>query len=100
MVKYKGRACQLCGYARHWAALTFHHVDPRLKRFNFAGGHNYSRGRIREELDKCVLVCANCHDEIEAGMTLVPLEVEAGIRAQTEHVPRRQPRLPGRPIAP
>lgn len=98
MIEYKGGACQVCGYAGHWAALTFHHLDPRLKRFNVAGGHNYSLENIRGELDKCVLVCANCHDEIEAGVTFVPLEVAAAIRAQTEHVPRRQRRPPGRPL--
>jgi hypothetical protein len=97
MVEYKGGACQLCGYARHWAALTFHHVDPRLKRFNIAGGHNYSFARICEELDKCVLVCANCHDEIEAEVSFVPLDIVAAIRSVTEHVPRLQRRPPGRP---
>lgn len=97
MIDYKGGECLLCGYRRHWAALTFHHVDPRLKRFNFAGAHNRSLASLREELDKCVLVCANCHDEIEDGVAVVPLDVAAQIRSVTDHLPRLERRPPGRP---
>jgi hypothetical protein len=97
MLDYKGGACVLCAYRDHWAALTFHHVDPRLKRFNIAGSHGRKLETLREELDRCVLVCANCHDEIEDGMTSVPLEVAMKIRSLTEHLPREERRPPGRP---
>ena len=97
MVEYKGGACLLCGYDRHWRALTFHHLDPRLKRFNIAGAHSRSLESLRQELDRCLLVCANCHDEIEDGMSTVPADVADGIRAATDHLPRLTRRPAGRP---
>jgi hypothetical protein len=97
MIQYKGGACQLCGYLNHCAALTFHHVDPRLKRFNIAGSHGRRLETLREELDRCVLVCGNCHDELEDGVTVVPLDVAQAIRSITEHLPREERRPPGRP---
>jgi hypothetical protein len=99
MIEYKGGACQLCGYRDHWAALTFHHVDPRLKRFNIAGSHGRKLETLREEIDRCVLVCANCHDEIEDGARSVPLDIAARIRTLTDHLPRMERRPPGRPRA-
>jgi hypothetical protein len=97
MVEYTGGACRLCGYDGHFAALTFHHLDPRLKRFNIAGAHGRGLESLREELNRCVLVCANCHDEIEDGMTAVPFDIAAPIRSRTQHVPRLERRPPGRP---
>jgi hypothetical protein len=99
MIEYKGGACQLCGYRNHWAALTFHHVDPRLKRFNIAGAHNRGLDTLRDELDRCVLVCGNCHDELEEGVTSVPLELAVKIRSLTEHLPRGTAPAGGSPCA-
>jgi hypothetical protein len=99
MIAYKGGACVLCGYRRHFAALTFHHLDPRLKRFNIAGAHNRSLDSLREELDRCVLVCANCHDEIEEGSTVLPEELVSAVRTATAYLPRLERRPPGRPCA-
>ena len=53
-------------------ALTFHHVEPTKKRFHITGSHNRSLEGLAAEVAKCVLVCANCHDEIEAGETQLP----------------------------
>jgi hypothetical protein len=97
MIDYKGGACLLCGYRGHSRALTFHHVDPRLKRFNIAPSHNRSLEALREELDRCILVCANCHDEIEDGSTDVPFEAASAVRSLTEHLPRLERRPQGRP---
>jgi hypothetical protein len=60
----------LCGYDRCMGALHFHHVDPSLK--NFTLGHRgvaRSIANARAEAKKCVLLCSNCHAEVEAGMT-------------------------------
>lgn len=64
---YKGYACEICGYDKTVRALHFHHLDPSKK--DFAIGTAYCRSwvKIKEELDKCILVCANCHAEIHEG---------------------------------
>src|SRR5687767_15160704 len=65
-VAYKGGCCSVCGYDRCHAALTFHHLD-RQKEFGIAAkGYTRSWARVKAELDRCLLVCANCHIEIHA----------------------------------
>jgi len=72
-IEYKGGKCQVCGYDRYPGALQFHHLDPNEKDFHMSQrGHSRSWERVKTELDKCVMVCANCHAEIHAG--LVQLE--------------------------
>jgi hypothetical protein len=64
----------LCGYAKSVVALQFHHVDPSAKRFALSReGVTRSLARAREEAAKCVLLCANCHAEVEAGLAQLPL---------------------------
>ena len=64
-VDYKGGKCVRCSYSRCLAALEFHHVEPEHKDFAIgSGGHTRSWERVRQELDKCILVCSNCHAEI------------------------------------
>jgi hypothetical protein len=70
LVAEAGGRCTVCGYDRCLAALQFHHVDPAQKRFHLAaGGVARSLERLREEVAKCVLLCSNCHAEVEAGVT-------------------------------
>jgi cytochrome c553 len=52
--------------------LVFHHVDPSLKAFAISTSTGKSLAAYREEAKKCVLVCANCHGEIEAGVIPSP----------------------------
>lgn len=75
LVAEAGGACVLCGYDRTPAALHFHHRDPAAKRFHLAqGGIGRSIAAARAEVGKCVLLCANCHAEVEAGAaTLSPV---------------------------
>lgn len=61
---YLGGKCSNCGYNKNVAALHFHHTDPRLKLFGISHAYRYSLEKIREELDKCVILCANCHIEL------------------------------------
>jgi hypothetical protein len=64
-LEYKGGKCERCGYDKCKSALAFHHLDPTKKDFGIsAKGHTRSWNRIQKELDKCILVCLNCHAEI------------------------------------
>jgi len=65
MVEYKGGSCVRCGYNKYMGALEFHHLDPSEKDFNPSNLKKYSfDDRAKMELDKCILVCSNCHREI------------------------------------
>jgi DNA-binding CsgD family transcriptional regulator len=68
-----GGSCAICGYDRYLGALQFHHKDRRTKSFAI-GGDGVTRAieRLRAEAEKCVLLCANCHAEVEGGVTKVP----------------------------
>ena len=71
--KYLGDKCMICGYKRCPGALDFHHRNPKLKEFGLSErGLTRSWEKIRKEIDKCVLICANCHREVHAGMTQLP----------------------------
>lgn len=65
-VEYKGGCCQLCGYDRYIGALEFHHIDATAKDFSLAHTRSTTFEKVRSELDKCLLVCANCHRELHA----------------------------------
>jgi hypothetical protein len=62
----KINGCSICGYDKNQSVLEFHHVNPKYKSFPIAHGiRNHTNERVAEELNKCILVCANCHKEIE-----------------------------------
>lgn len=68
IVQLKGGKCTKCGYDKCLSAMEFHHINPNEKDFNFAQYRHTSFEKnkkiIMQELDKCILVCANCHREI------------------------------------
>lgn len=69
LVAEAGGVCRLCGYDRCLRALEFHHLDPKTKSFGLAyQGQSRSLARARLEAAKCVLLCSNCHMEVEAGL--------------------------------
>ena len=63
-VEYKGGKCQICGYDRCLRSLDFHHINPSEKEFSISSMSRRSIVKIKNELDKCILVCSNCHGEI------------------------------------
>jgi excisionase family DNA binding protein len=72
LVAEAGGACQLCGYDRCLRALEFHHRDPGEKEFGIGRhGHTRALARARAEVAKCVLLCSNCHMEVEDGLVSV-----------------------------
>jgi hypothetical protein len=63
-IDYKGGECQMCGYNKYAGALEFHHLDPNIKDFTIDRYNKLSKDRLKVELDKCILLCANCHREL------------------------------------
>lgn len=64
-VALKGNRCTLCGYCRNYAALEFHHRDPATKKFQLDQRSlaNRKPSEVFKEIEKCILLCANCHAE-------------------------------------
>jgi hypothetical protein len=64
-VRMLGGKCAVCGYQKNLAALTFHHNDPNLKEFEFDRRvlSNFNSERLLLEIQKCTLLCSNCHAE-------------------------------------
>ncbi len=75
-LEYKGGKCKMCGYNRCPAALELHHINKSEKNFGI-GDKGYTRSweKVKAELDKCILLCANCHREVGAGITQLPGEI-------------------------
>lgn len=74
LVKEFGGTCKLCGYARCVANMIFHHRDPSIKEFEIGNkGGTLSYEKLRQEAEKCVLLCCRCHGEVHAGLVSIPL---------------------------
>ena len=71
-IQYKGGKCQICGYDKYAGALDLHHAKGKKIFGISAKGYTRSWTKIKEELDKCILVCANYHREIEGGVMQLP----------------------------
>lgn len=75
-IEYKGGQCFCCGYSKCTRALNFHHLDPSEKDFTVSqNGIKMAFDKLKLELDKCILVCSNCHMEIHEGI----LEIGKGL---------------------
>jgi len=66
LVEYKGGKCEKCGYDKCLEALTFHHRNPKDKSFVISGKHSKKPAILFNEVDKCDLLCHNCHNEVHA----------------------------------
>jgi hypothetical protein len=76
LIEAAGGRCALCGYDRSPAALQFHHRDPATKAFAIAArGVARSLEAALAEARKCLLLCATCHAEVEAGVATLPATV-------------------------
>jgi hypothetical protein len=63
-MEHCGNRCNDCGYddVTYTEVFDFHHINPSAKDFSPSGnGHTYSWAKVKEELGKCVMLCANCH---------------------------------------
>jgi transposase len=90
LVQEAGGACRICGYRSNMRALHFHHVDPADKRLELnAKGISLSLETLRAEAQKCVLLCSNCHAEVEDGTASIPASALGG------HLPAQHVGDPG-----
>ncbi len=72
LIEAFGGCCKICGYNKCPRALQFHHLEPAEKSFNISHqGMCRSWDKMLAEANKCVLLCANCHAEVESGITTV-----------------------------
>lgn len=62
--KQAGGKCVFCGYDKNYAALDFHHIDPSKKLFGINTATKGTRDKLMAEIEKCVLLCRNCHSEL------------------------------------
>ncbi|MAH42137.1 hypothetical protein CL614_00160 [archaeon] len=62
----RGKKCEICGYDKHFSALDFHHKNAELKESSIADliTKTTNKQKILEEVEKCIIVCANCHREL------------------------------------
>jgi len=65
----KACGCQVCGYNKCFAALEFHHLDPKVKEKRVS--QLSSEEKIKEEIKKCVVLCSNCHREVHQGLIIL-----------------------------
>lgn len=64
-MEHLGGKCNRCGYNKSVAAMHFHHKIPSQKEFSISvDGSTRSWERIKAEVEKCELLCANCHAEV------------------------------------
>lgn len=61
----KNLKCEKCG-ENFWACLDFHHLDPDIKEHNISNicKTGWCKKRILKEINKCIVLCANCHRKI------------------------------------
>lgn len=67
LIQYKGGKCEICGYDKCLSALEFHHLNPQEKEFSlsdYTSGMNVNVEKAFAEVEKCSLLCANCHREV------------------------------------
>jgi transposase/5-methylcytosine-specific restriction endonuclease McrA len=88
LVREAGGECVVCGYSRSARALEFHHVNPADKWLPVsANGVTLSLDSLRAEARKCVLLCSNCHAEVEDGKLAAPLHLPEGVGSSTHRNP-------------
>jgi hypothetical protein len=63
LIEERGGQCEECGYNKYIGALQWHHLDPTEKEFSISNRRGSPIEQLRKEVDKCKLLCANCHAE-------------------------------------
>lgn len=63
-IEYKGGKCEKCGYDKCKWVFDFHHLNPEEKDFGISRYSVLAWEKVKKELDKCIMLCANCHREL------------------------------------
>lgn len=73
LVEYKGGICECCGInnKEFLSIYDFHHKDTKEKDILISGSYCRSIESLKKEVDKCMLVCSNCHRIIHEGLNTV-----------------------------
>jgi hypothetical protein len=75
-----GGKCSKCSYDKYTGALQFHHVNPSEKDFGLSkDAFTKSWETIQKEIEKCILLCGNCHAEEEHKLNFVEQEKQKEI---------------------
>lgn len=69
-IEYKGGSCRMCRMEFPYPAMQFHHLDPSQKDVSWTKLRLRSWDRIALELDKCILLCANCHSVVHSNLSI------------------------------
>lgn len=69
-IQYLGGKCSKCGYSACYEALDFHHLDPTQKDTKVSSMRYWTMEKAKVELDKCIILCANCHREEHYGVVV------------------------------
>ena len=65
ILESRSQGCSVCGYNKCPEALEFHHIDPNTKDMSIGKAvRQWGTEKLKEEITKCIVVCANCHREI------------------------------------
>lgn len=95
IVTSMGGKCQICSYDKCLSALELHHIDSSQKEFGIGGirANPKAIAAIKDELKKCILLCANCHREVHSGITCVPSTFESFNEEVFDSlVPKKEPK--------
>lgn len=96
IVTAMGSKCQICSYNKCNSALEFHHLDPSIKEFSFGKiiANPIRISSILNELEKCILLCSNCHREVHSGITDLPKSFHKLDRSLFEKTPPKMDNCP------
>lgn len=72
--EYKATQKCLCCKESDPVCLEFHHIDPNEKEFGIANGLGNNWDKILKEIEKCVVLCSNCHKKVHAGKLFIPVD--------------------------
>ena len=82
-IAHLGGACWVCQYTKCKSALTFHHIDASTKAFGISDGRTRRWDVVVAELEKCVLLCCRCHEEVHSGLVDLALVINERTRKES-----------------